>query len=87
MSPMALLSPASHCERIPLRRDECLLPGLWAGVHVASLRDAAVDYFVSAGALFGRFVHAGGPVARALDMPSVAAVGRHHFTTGHAAGE
>lgn len=67
-----MLVSASHGERIPLSRDPGLLPGLWAGGHVASPRDAAVDYFVS---------------ARALDMPRVAAVGRHHFTTGHAAGE
>ena len=87
MSPMAMLSPAGDGERVPLDGHDCLLPSLWAGGHVASVRDAAVDYFVSAGALFGRFVHAGGPVARALDMPSVAAVGRHHFTTGHAAGK
>ena len=84
---MRLLDTTFHRERVPLRRDERLLPGLWAGGHVASVRDAAVDYFVSAGALFGRFVHAGGLVARALDMPRVAAVGRHHFTTGHAAGK
>lgn len=75
------------CKSAAFGRDECLLPSLWAGGHVSSSRDAAVDYFVSAGALFGRFLHAGGLVARALDMPRTAAAGRHHFTTCHAAAE
>lgn len=58
-----------------------------AGRHVASPPFAAVDYFISAGALFGRFVHACGLVTRALDVPRLAAGWRHHGTTGYATGE
>ena len=74
-----------HRERPALSGNERLLASLRAGVDVAAVDGAAVDYFVSAGALFGRFVHACGLVSRALDVPRDSSGRSHNLFAGHAA--
>ena len=51
---------------------------------VAAVDGPPIDYFVSAGALFGRFVHACGLITRALDVPGARAGRGHHRRAGYA---
>ena len=70
--------------RPPMRGHEGLLTCLWTGVDVAAVDGAPVEYFVSAGALLGRFVHACGLASGALNEPGYSARGRHHLPAGNA---
>lgn len=78
---------ALHGQRAALNGHVCAPLRVRARRDVATVDGTAVDYFVSAGALFGRFVHACGLVAWALDVPGASAGRGHYGCAGNAAYE